>query len=73
MLFGIANITKTYTTAIILLLEDEKKLSLNDKINKWLPSFPNIDGTITIRQNEYPFKTSIILTQSLLIMNLHQF
>lgn len=50
MLFGIASITKTYTTAIILQLEGEKKLSLNDKINKWLPSFPNIDSTITIRQ-----------------------
>ncbi|MCD4819673.1 MAG: beta-lactamase family protein [Candidatus Cloacimonetes bacterium] len=50
MLFGIASITKTFTTAIILQLEDEKRLSLNDKINKWLPPFPNIDNTITISQ-----------------------
>lgn len=50
MLFGIASITKTYTAAIILQLEDEKLLSLKDNIKGWLPSFPNIDGTITIKQ-----------------------
>lgn len=45
----IASITKTFTATIILQLQDEGKLSLNDPLSKYLPSFPNSDN-ITIEQ-----------------------
>ncbi|UCC81955.1 MAG: beta-lactamase family protein [Gemmatimonadota bacterium] len=50
MLFLISSITKTYTSATVLQLVEEGTLSLNDPLHSWLPSHPNIDSTITIRQ-----------------------
>jgi D-alanyl-D-alanine carboxypeptidase len=37
MLYAIGSISKQFTTAAILLLEQEGKLSLSDPISKWLP------------------------------------
>lgn len=50
MLFGIGSVTKTFTAALILKLAEEGLLSLDDSLHQWLPSFQNIDSTITIRQ-----------------------
>lgn len=52
-LFNIASIGKAYTSAIILKLQEQGKLSLDDTLNKWLPDIaakiPN-SQTLTIRQ-----------------------
>ena len=50
MLFSIGSATKTFTAATILQLAEEGVLTLEDSLNEWLPSYPNIDNTITIRQ-----------------------
>jgi D-alanyl-D-alanine carboxypeptidase len=50
MLFAIGSNTKTFTSALILLLAEEGLLSLEDQLHQWLPTFPNIDSTVTIRQ-----------------------
>jgi CubicO group peptidase (beta-lactamase class C family) len=47
--YQIASISKQFTAAAILLLEDEGKLSLNDTVSKFLPGVSGGD-TITIRQ-----------------------
>ena len=41
--FQIGSITKQFTAAIILLLEEQGKLSVNDKLSKYFPQFPNGD------------------------------
>src|SRR5688572_24432680 len=38
-LFQIGSITKQFTAAIILLLEEKGKLSVNDKLSKYFPQF----------------------------------
>lgn len=38
-LFEIGSITKSFTAAILLQLEKEKKLSLDDTVGKWLPEY----------------------------------
>jgi D-alanyl-D-alanine carboxypeptidase len=50
MLFGIASIGKNYVATLVLQLAEQGRLSLEDSVNKWLPSFQNIDNTITVRQ-----------------------
>lgn len=47
--YQIASISKQFTAAAILLLEDEGRLSLDDKVSKWVPDITGADG-ITIRQ-----------------------
>ncbi len=47
--FRIASVTKTFTAAMLLLLVDEKKLGLDDKLSKFYPEIKNADK-ITIRQ-----------------------
>ena len=52
-LFNIASIAKSYTSAVILKLQEQGKLSLDDTLDKWLPEIAaNItDGeSLTIRQ-----------------------
>lgn len=39
--FPILSITKSFTSTIILKLQDEKKLSVNDKLSKYFPDYPN--------------------------------
>jgi CubicO group peptidase (beta-lactamase class C family) len=40
-IFQIASVTKTFTSAIILKLQESGKLSVKDKVDKYLPDFPN--------------------------------
>lgn len=47
--FRIASITKTFTATMVLILADEGKLSLDDKVSQYLPNAPNAQN-ITIRQ-----------------------
>ena len=42
-LFEIGGITRSFTAATILLLQEEGKLSLDDKISKWFPDFKDGD------------------------------
>ena len=50
MLLGIASNTKTFTATMIIKLAESGLLTLNDPLYQWLPSFENIDSTITIKQ-----------------------
>jgi len=50
MVFSIESITKMFTAALILQLVEEGKLTLEDSLEEWLPTYPHIDGRITIRQ-----------------------
>jgi D-alanyl-D-alanine carboxypeptidase len=46
--FRIGSITKTFTYTVLLQLVDENRLSLEDKLSKYFPTFPNADN-VTIR------------------------
>jgi D-alanyl-D-alanine carboxypeptidase len=50
MVSGVGSVTKTITGACIMQLRGEGKLSLDDSLGKYLPSFPNVKPEITIRQ-----------------------
>ena len=50
MVFSAGSITKMFTAATIIQLAEEGKLSLEDSLHQWLPAFPFVDSTITIRQ-----------------------
>jgi D-alanyl-D-alanine carboxypeptidase len=50
MLFDIASIGKNFVAILVCQLAEEGRLSLDDPLSKWLPDYPNIDNTITIRQ-----------------------
>ncbi len=50
MLFGIGSNSKLFTAAAILKCSENGWLQLDDPLHAWLPSYPNIDSTITIRQ-----------------------
>jgi CubicO group peptidase (beta-lactamase class C family) len=39
--FRIASMTKSFTAAAVLKLRDEGKLSLEDRVDKWIPEFKN--------------------------------
>ena len=50
MLFAIGSVTKNFIAALTLSLAEEEVLSLDDQLSMWLPSYPYVDGDITIRQ-----------------------
>jgi D-alanyl-D-alanine carboxypeptidase len=50
MLFAIGSVTKNFVAALTLSLVEEGELSLDDPVSKWLPTYPYVDGNITIRQ-----------------------
>jgi CubicO group peptidase (beta-lactamase class C family) len=50
MIFNMASVTKTFVATLVLLLMEEGVLTLDDSLKTWIPDFPNIDNTITIRQ-----------------------
>ena len=51
LLFEMGSCTKTFTSALILSLEDSGKLSISDPIGKYLPRlYMNIDPNITVKQ-----------------------
>jgi CubicO group peptidase (beta-lactamase class C family) len=47
-LFNLGSVSKQFTAAAILMLANEKKLSLKDDIRKYLSDFPDYGYTITI-------------------------
>ena len=47
--YQIASNSKQFLAALLLLLEDDGKLSLDDKVSRWLPELPS-GGQITVRQ-----------------------
>ncbi len=47
--FYIGSVSKQFVTFCILLLEEEGKLNLDDKIQKYLPDFPEYEAPLTIR------------------------
>jgi len=49
-LFSAGSITKMFAATLVLQLAEEGVLTLDDPLHKWLPDYPNIDNTITIRQ-----------------------
>jgi CubicO group peptidase (beta-lactamase class C family) len=42
-IFPILSITKSFTAMVILKLQEQNKLKVSDKLNKYLPAFPNAD------------------------------
>ncbi|HEY3056746.1 MAG TPA: serine hydrolase domain-containing protein [Thermoanaerobaculia bacterium] len=48
--YRLASVTKQFTAAAILMLADQKKLTIDDAIKLFLPSLPGYAGAITIRQ-----------------------
>lgn len=50
MLIGIGSNTKTFVSAMMLKLKEAGKVNLNDTIGKWVSGYPNIKGSITVRQ-----------------------
>ncbi|HNI43140.1 MAG TPA: serine hydrolase [Chitinophagales bacterium] len=50
MRMGIASNTKLFVATIMLMLDEENVLSLDDHLSQWLPTYPNVNPNITIRQ-----------------------
>ncbi len=48
--FRLASVTKGFTAAAILLLAQDRKLSLDDCVRRWLPSLPALADAITLHQ-----------------------
>src|SRR5215471_15881268 len=48
-IFYIGSVSKQFVTMCILLLEEQGKLSLDDKVQKYLPDFPEYNAPLTIR------------------------
>lgn len=48
-IYQLGSITKTFTAAAILQLQEEKKISVTDKVSQYLPNYPN-GNQITIEQ-----------------------
>ena len=48
-IFQLGSITKQFTSAVILKLQQEKKLTVSDKLSKYFPNYPKGDS-ITIQQ-----------------------
>lgn len=47
--YRLASVTKQFTAASILLLAEDGRLKLEDRVRKWLPSLPKAAEPITIR------------------------
>lgn len=47
--YRLASVTKQFTATAIRRLAEEGKLSLDDRLPRWLPTLPAATGTITIR------------------------
>lgn len=50
MVFGIGSVTKTLTSATLMRMQQDGLIDLDDPISTWIPSNPNIDPSITVRQ-----------------------
>ena len=49
MRYAIGSVSKQFTAAAVLLLAEEKKLSLDDKVSRWFPDLTRA-GEVTVRQ-----------------------
>jgi CubicO group peptidase (beta-lactamase class C family) len=47
--YEIGSLTRQFTAVAVLQLAEQKKLSLDDALAKWLPDFPTQDQTVTLR------------------------
>jgi D-alanyl-D-alanine carboxypeptidase len=50
MEFGIASNSKLFVATAMLILAENRIISLDDSIHKWLPKYQNVNPNITIRQ-----------------------
>jgi D-alanyl-D-alanine carboxypeptidase len=50
MYFDIGSAAKNFVAALVLKLSEEGRLSLEDPIGQWLPTFKYVDERVTIRQ-----------------------
>lgn len=48
--YEIGSVTKQFTAAVILLLQEEGKLALDDEITKFLPDYPTQGHRVTLRR-----------------------
>lgn len=48
--YRLASVSKQFTAAAILLLAEDGKLTLDDRLRRWLPSLPVAADAITLRQ-----------------------
>jgi len=48
-IFYIGSVSKQFVTMCVLLLEEQGKLNLDDRIQKYLPDFPEYNAPLTIR------------------------
>lgn len=48
--YRLASVSKQFTAAAILLLTEDGKLTLDDRLRRWLPSLPVAADAITLRQ-----------------------
>jgi CubicO group peptidase (beta-lactamase class C family) len=72
--FPILSITKTFTSTIILKLQDEKKLSVNDKLITYCPDYPNgskitIHHLLTHSSGIYNYTTDVGVEDSAIVNN----
>ena len=49
-IFEVGSVSKQFTAAAVLLLARDGKLSLDDKVRKYIPEMPDVAADITIRQ-----------------------
>jgi CubicO group peptidase (beta-lactamase class C family) len=47
--YRLASVSKQFTASAILLLAEDGKLTLDDRLRQWLPSLPAADDAITLR------------------------
>lgn len=50
MRFGIASNTKLFVATSMMVLVEDGSITLNDPVSMWLPTYPNVNPNITIRQ-----------------------
>jgi len=48
-IFHVASVSKQFTAMAIAMLAEERKLSLDDDVHKYVPELPDFDETITVR------------------------
>lgn len=48
--YRLASVTKQFTAAAILLLAEDGRLRIDDRVRTWLPSLPRATDAVTIRQ-----------------------
>ena len=48
--FGIMSNTKLFIAVVLAKLQEQGILSLDDHLYQWLPTYPHVDSTVTIRQ-----------------------